>query len=34
MGEAKLFETLNQLKQLLCKMIHFFEALQTPRDGA
>ncbi len=29
-GETKLFESLNQLNQLLCKMIHYSEALETP----
>ncbi len=33
MGETNLFEALNQLNQLFHKMIHCFEALETPHPG-
>ncbi len=34
MGETKLFEALNQLKQLFLKMIRCFEAFEPPQsDG-
>ncbi len=33
MGETKLFEALNQLNQLLRKMIRCFEALETAHAG-
>ncbi len=33
MGETKLFEALNQLNQLLRKMIRCFEALETAHTG-
>ncbi len=29
-GETNLFEILNQLNKLLCKMIHSFEVLERP----
>ncbi len=34
MGETKLFEILNQLNQLVRKMIHCFEGLEIQADDA